>query len=498
LIILIVLENIFLALNRGSFLDPDLGWRLRLGQYMVQSGHLPTNFVGYNYYHNLVFVDHQWLSNLLIYLAYEKWGYYSLFALCIIIFSLTSIILYKICLKKSTFLAANLAVILFLTTVSQTYYGFRLQYIIYLATAIIMYVNEFVTDYIKRFIIYLILFILGSNLHGGGFLILVPVVVLLESTKLFDKETIKAKLKHIGESALLAISLLLAMSVNPYGFNFWKTMWDYIVDPYYKANIAEWHSIMTLPINWIYLTVFAILFFLLTVEKNWKRIERGKLLLFIAVMYFAYSSKRTMPLFVLLVVPEVCLLLKDGLKKISKKISIIAIAVALAVAAFILIANSNGKEITLPIKDPFDISFGSPKMAMEFLKKNIKINGNLYNYYGWGGYITWEYPEQDIFIDGRAPQAFLTDRRATILREYQEIEANINSKVLEEYNIDYILVRKVSPYQCTIFDKKVLLAKCNSSKRYVNGISENYINMQDKNVLDKIFEDPFSVIFKVN
>jgi hypothetical protein len=43
-----------------------------------------------------------------------------------------------------------------------------------------------------------------------------------------------------------------------------------------------------------------------------------------------------------------------------------------------------------------------PKAAVDWLLEN-KSQGNLFNSYGWGGYLIWKtYPEYRVYIDGRA------------------------------------------------------------------------------------------------
>lgn len=58
-------------------------------------------------------------------------------------------------------------------------------------------------------------------------------------------------------------------------------------------------------------------------------------------------------------------------------------------------------------RDPFKSFCGKyPCYAVNFLQKHHQkyLNKKLFNNYNWGGYLIHEYPEKQIFIDGRLPQ----------------------------------------------------------------------------------------------
>jgi hypothetical protein len=43
-----------------------------------------------------------------------------------------------------------------------------------------------------------------------------------------------------------------------------------------------------------------------------------------------------------------------------------------------------------------------PEGGVKYLKENPS-DGEVFSYYGWGGYLIWKYPEKKVFIDGRMP-----------------------------------------------------------------------------------------------
>ena len=76
-----------LLYNSFSYLDPDFGWHLKMGEQIWQTRAVPDiNHEDYTLL-GTHWVDHEWLSNLFMYLVYQYFGYIALsifFALLIL------------------------------------------------------------------------------------------------------------------------------------------------------------------------------------------------------------------------------------------------------------------------------------------------------------------------------------------------------------------------------------------------------------------------------
>jgi hypothetical protein len=69
------------------------------------------------------------------------------------------------------------------------------------------------------------------------------------------------------------------------------------------------------------------------------------------------------------------------------------------------------------------------------------IHGNLFNQYGWGGFLLWALPDQKVFIDGR-----MDVYQKKISEPYKKI-INLEpgwETLIHEYDIRHILVLKES------------------------------------------------------
>ncbi|MCL4465420.1 MAG: hypothetical protein M1389_05220 [Chloroflexi bacterium] len=83
-----------------------------------------------------------------------------------------------------------------------------------------------------------------------------------------------------------------------------------------------------------------------------------------------------------------------------------------------------------------------PAGGVAYLREH-HLAGNLFNTYGWGGYLIYElYPEYRVFIDGRSD--FYGD---ALLEEYALV-ANVKPQwreVLDKYQVATVLIEKNSP-----------------------------------------------------
>jgi hypothetical protein len=426
-------------------LDPDFGWHLSLGKEMVQSKHLIENFTGYNYFANLFTIDHQWLSDILLYLSYRYIGYWFLALIFFLISFITFLLLYKnIILSKIHSSIAGILVATSLLTASMVFCGIRLQYLLLLATVLLPYIFKVVKPFWLRLVYYFIIFALGSNLHGG-FLTLAPIPFLLEISVMdFHRTSKVGSLKKMG---MLCLILLLSFCTSPYGAEYWKFMMSYWSSPYYRTHIAEWLPIYAFPLHWLQVMIpLSLALFFLTIDKYWKKINKIELLMLLLYLYLGITSLRAFPVFIFLAAPYIGTAISNLFVSLNvnfNKIKYFSLAVFIAVAIF-LIKGAVAIDFN---KDGFELDKSYPEKALDYVSENTLDHGNLLNDYGWGGYQVWTHPELKVFIDGRNPNPFV-DGKKTILEVYsiffngsnEEIESNFL-----KYDISMIILRKSEP-----------------------------------------------------
>jgi hypothetical protein len=91
-----------------------------------------------------------------------------------------------------------------------------------------------------------------------------------------------------------------------------------------------------------------------------------------------------------------------------------------------------------------DTVYAMPADAADFLS-GLRINGNMFNEYGIGGYLIWRlYPDKKVFIDGRSLEL-------DVYKEYELAAFAGNEKdyswegVLKKYDVTYVVMPPLMP-----------------------------------------------------
>jgi len=160
LFILLIL-GIAAFLRATISLDPDFGWHLRMGELIMQKGIPLTDPFSYTM-SSYNFIDHEWLSNVLIAIGYKSIGIYGLALIFTLIFVVTLFLAIPKKFKEYASLPLVLAGSLMLG-----FFGIRTQVISWFFLALLLRVI-FDEDLWKKWKFFLpLIFIFWVNLHGG-------------------------------------------------------------------------------------------------------------------------------------------------------------------------------------------------------------------------------------------------------------------------------------------------------------------------------------------
>ncbi len=448
--------------NSFSYLDPDLGWHLKVGESIYQSHEVP-HINNYDYTFTGRWVDHEWLINLVSYKIYDSVGYVSLnifFSLLIII----SLILLNILVRK-IFKKASYGLIAFVQLVgvlaSLPHFGVRMQEFNFLFFIIeLLIIEEYQSQKRLKTLFYLPpLFYLWANIHGS-FLFGLAILIIWLLIKISERILFPSRLnkyfdfsnqienKKLKTFFIFSVFSFLLTLITPYGQELYSFLRGYSNTFYLKA-IQEWLPQSAFPFNYwqlVYLAFSAailLIYFCSLKKLNFKKINFWHFSLAILLGISAFKSRRNFPLFfvssVLLFIPLISsIFTAEQIKKISLRKELkyfLLFAVALTAA-------SNFLSIKF-VNNPFN-SFCSvyPCGAVNFLKSSGQYQGlNVFNEYNWGGYLIWTYPEKKLFIDGRLPQ--VEYKGQTFMEEYYNFlrsDSNYSQK-LSEYNINLALLK---------------------------------------------------------
>lgn len=443
-----------------SYLDPDFGWHLKVGQEIAQTGAVP-HLNNYNYTFTGSWVDHEWLSNFLVYQIYSRFGY---LALNVALAALIIIVLFILNLFIRSTVSKNISPVLLMgleglgIIASLPHFGVRIQEVallFLLVLLIIIYFYNKTKDWRLLVALPLCLYVWAS-LHAsfliGFFIVFAFVFIKLAETVIyrfwrFARWDFSQSLSYreIGLFSASAVLSLGATFFTPYRAELYAFLGGY-GNTVYFSYIDEWLSQFSFPfyywqLAYLALVCLALLIYLYDIyhRRNWK-FNVWKF--FIVSLFFglAFKSRRHFPLLFISSLPFLAEIYFVSLR--AKKLNKVNIWLSgYLLGCFFLITFSQFLQIKA-VSNPFTgFCRDYPCGAVEFLKsKPAYANYNIFNNYGWGGYLIAVYPEKKLFIDGRLPQVNFSGH--TFLEEYLEFSKKGGSPAsqIAKYDIKLVLL----------------------------------------------------------
>jgi hypothetical protein len=514
---------VFFLLLQNSFgyLDPDFGWHLASGRNSLESKTLPSA----NYYNYTLaeeeWINHEWLSDIIVYIIYNKAGYLALSILFALLIVSVLGILHRFTRKhynEKSSLLLTLFLILWGVLAIRPHSGVRMQEVTLFFLVSLLGVLFFYSRKRDRKILWLLLplMYLWACLHGGFLLgvfllfafgiVKVAEAVIAGRYKpffLYKQEVLNYK--EIKSYLFFSLAAVFSTFFTPYGIKLYSFLSGYS-DTFYLTHIEEWLPQYFLPFNYFQITYIAlvasvVLFYFyygLSRQKHEYKINIWEAFLLIFFILISIKSRRHFPLLFAGSLPLVAGFLSDFLNvktesylhKLSFWLKIYLISCLTVSTAFIAVKT----DFTTSPFDHYCRKY--PCRAVDFLKSNPGYKDlNLLAEYGWGGYLIWQYPEGCLFIDGRMPQHQIND--STILEEYygffDDDKENIKRQ-LNEYNVEMILV-----------ESNPGTLKPDAVERFMIGTKKENIESKTKKLIDylsknkeweKVFESEVSIIYK--
>lgn len=503
---------IFLILLNGgfSYLDPDLGWHLKVGEGMSESRLVPEANI-YNYTYTGNWVDHEWLSNFLLYQVYDKWGYEAVVAIFALVITLVFIGLNLFVRrfygkKPNPYILALLQ--LFAVLASLPHFGVRIQELsllfLFLQLVILeLYSRSKKTSYL---ILFIPLFYLWANLHasfvlGLGILFLYLLIKITE--RLFSGRKISELLlktptlknKDIAYFIIFSLLSLASTMGTPYGLKLYGFLSGYR-NSSYLFMIQEWLPQYFYPFHYDQLAYLALggsalVAVTMLAFKREEKVNLWHYVLSVLFLLLSFKSRRHFPLFTVASFYFVSSFFFNFFKPI-KRIAYGSYLKALLLICLFLVIVSKALYLER-VKDPFTSFCDSyPCQALDYLQNNPEyLRGNIYNNYDWGGYLIWTMPNKKLFIDGRLPQVEING--TTFIEEYWSfyIEDGVADKKFNVYDVETVLLKKSKEKP-----------KPKNWEKFIFGlrgqrVGKNYLKsyLSESESWDMVFEDEISQIY---
>lgn len=428
----------FIALRPPT--DPDMGWHLRDGKYLVENHFQVAKTDPFSWtMPDFPVVMHEWMTDLVAYFISEKAG---LFTLALISALVTAIAFILVSLGMKTDLEYKIIAGIMGIIASIPILGVRAQMLSLLGIAAVIYViYEFKANPKTKKIFFLpLIFFFWVNFHGGfaGGLFLLALFIFFELIKFFiclglgkkrearffrwlgrylEEETISGQ--SLLQLVIVSFSSFLLTFVNPYGWRIYVEVFTTVFDSYAKSNIGEWLPVSVFSPGGsefiFYLILLAILLFV-----SFKKIGHLYLIIAFVFLYLAFSSWRHVPIFLIISIPLwVEMVHRLAGKELTRLTQNKWFLLVMAVIVFFVAKQQI--RTTYPIAHSIDTlaeAGAYPLGAVRYLKEN-PIEGRMLNEYNWGGFLIWQYPEKKVYIDGRMPSWKIGDYR--VFEEFNQM-----------------------------------------------------------------------------
>lgn len=437
-LILIGLQFIF-TLFKPDMNDPDIWWHIRNAQFLMQNHQFPRA----DQYSFTVpghpWINHEWLSELPYYFAYRGFGPVGLKAMSFALLSATFLLLLYLCYQGARNFKASVTACYFGTFLATISSGPRTILFGYIYLVVLLVILE-------RFRrrgeapLWAIppLFCIWINTHGSWSIGLI-VFFLIAGSGLVGGTWGRVESHRWTpiETRKLAVAFgasLASLFVNPFG---WRLVY-YPVDLAFRqklniSHIAEWVSVDFHSFRGKMVLVFVIIFLLTALIRN-RRWNLGELLVFLFGLYSGLTYIRFLMLLGIVGAPVLAKAL-DFFPPYrpadeTPKVNIVVLLVLIGAMIYTWPRNA---QVESSVAETY------PTDTLTYLHMHPP-QGNVLNFYLWGGYIEWHEPSLKVFVDSRVD----IFEYAGVLKDYLDLLGadpyqHKPDTILDKYNVRYVL-----------------------------------------------------------
>ena len=420
--------------------DPDIWWHLRNAAYLFQYHTFPSMDVFSFTAAGSPWMNFEWLSEVPYFLAFKAFGLRGVLMVYFVVLMLIYTGVYYRSIRagadcKNATIVALLAIFLGVVSI-----GPRTLLFGWLCMVGLLLVLDHFQRTGKGLWLLPPLFTLWINLHGS-WLFGLAVLGLTIGSGFVEGEwgLIVARRWSSGElKKLVVVSVVsvAALFVNPFGYKLVLYPFDFLFrQQAVREHIEEWRPV-DFSSNDGKLALFMILALLAAALWSRRRWRLDEALLTGFALWAALSHVRFLFFLGLMMVTVLAPRLKlfPPYERELDKPWLNAGIMAAFVGALIFFFPSAAQ-----LQQKVDQEY--PRAALEFMQAQ-HINGRIFNYYGWGGYMEWNVPALKTFIDGRADifvYKGILDEHLGAMRIKQSFET------MDKYKIDYVLLPPDQP-----------------------------------------------------
>lgn len=415
--------------------DFDFWWTLKSGQYIAQTHRLPTpdpfaftTPMAHDAYAGESVVRHfnltfEWLAQLIFYGTYSIAGFAGIVFFRALLLTACCGLIGLIAWRRSAGLYRSIAAALAAASVLATYFANDRSY---LFTFFFLAATLAILEFRKWPWLLPIIAIVWANCHGGFFLQWIAIgAYCLEA----------AWQRHRGRPQpgermlwILLAACVIASGANPNGYRVFEVL-GYFRHSFLQSKLLEWQPARLWPLNAFSALLFASASVLLWARR---RVRLADWLLFAAFAAAALTAQRNM--FLVAFWAPVILVTYIPWKRALPRLAHYAAAAAVCAMLTLTVAHGEGFQFRAA-----DWRF--PSGAADFLLAH-GVKAPIFNTYETGGYLIWRlWPEERVFIDGRALSESIFNDYARILYNHSNADGGLTAQdLLDRYDIQAIVM----------------------------------------------------------
>ena len=439
LILVMIGVQFLYSMYKPDMNDPDIWWHMRNAQYLFQHHQLLRADMYSFTVAGQPWISHEWLSEVPFYLSYEAFGLAGLKSLTFFLLDAIFLLLLYLSYQESRNFKAAVAACCYSTFLATVSFGPRTILFGYLYLLILLIIlQRFRQRGNAPLWIVPILFCLWVNTHGSWSLGLILFFLIGASGLVGGTwgrvEAVRWTREQRRKLMVTAAASVAALFVNPFG-------WRLVLYPFDLAfrqrlnisHVAEWVSVdfHDLRGKMVLALLLGLLVSALVRNRRW---NLGVVLALLFGIYCGLTYIRFLFLLGIVAAPVAAGAL-DFLPRYrplrdNRMLNVAAIALLVGVMAVFWPREAK-------VRASLEESY--PAGVLTYLKAHPP-QGNVLNFYLWGGYLEWNDPEMKEFIDSRVD----IFEYAGVLKDYLDLLGadewrHRPEAVLVKYKIRYVL-----------------------------------------------------------
>lgn len=426
--------------------DFDIWFHVKSGEVISKQGIIHHDVFSHSAY-GREWAPYEWLYQITVYYFQQAFGFDSIkyltagfitFQIGVLVYLLRSVFKLNLFLTLATAFVYIASVYEFFTSRPHV---FAYTFLVFNLSLILTYFTRG-----KNFLIWTLpITLIWANLHGSifldvGFFLSYTILAYFNYYQTKDESWLK-KFKTLGIFTILSSILTI---LPPLGFLQYQLLYKFfILRSFISSYIAEWAPLSFSEFGFIIFSVTTVLILIIfativKLKKSYRQvIWIVPLLPFLLLPYLAQRN---------LYLGYITLALMEGwiltqifpIKKPLLKYLTLGVLIAI-LASHIWLYQEKKSSFA-------NMRFYYPTNATQFIKIN-SLQGNMFNEYGYGGYLLYHlYPQQKVMIDGRTDVYLCCEMPDTMdivtKKTLPDSEYKlILDKLWEKYQISYVLLR---------------------------------------------------------